>query len=56
MSSPKRCLTRLIYLTFLAILSFCLSLDAQQILGTITGTVKEPLAPPCPRLLCGRAM
>ena len=41
MKSQKRCLTRIIYFVFLAILGSCATLDAQQILGTITGTVKD---------------
>ena len=41
MSSQKHCLTHIICFVFLAILGFCVPLDAQQILGTITGTVKD---------------
>ena len=41
MSSHKRSLTHIICFALLAILGFCAPLDAQQILGTITGTVKD---------------
>ena len=40
MSSQKRCPTHIICFAFLAI-GLCAPLDAQQILGTITGTVKD---------------
>jgi len=40
MSSQKRCLTHIICFAFLAI-GLRAPLDAQQILGTITGTVKD---------------
>ena len=41
MSPQKRCLVPIICFAFLAILGFRAPLDAQQILGTITGTVKD---------------